>query len=45
VDNRRLLQGLTGASDRRHADMVNSQYARWSWNTVCFSNHSWYSIC
>jgi hypothetical protein len=28
VDNRRLLQGLTGASDRRHADMVNSQYAR-----------------
>ena len=28
VDNRRLLQGLTGASDRRHADMVDSQYAR-----------------
>lgn len=26
VDNRRLLQGLTGGSDRRHADMVNSQY-------------------
>ena len=28
VDNRRLLRGLTGASDQQHADMVNSQYAR-----------------
>jgi hypothetical protein len=28
VDNRRLLRGLTGASDQRHADMVNSQYGR-----------------
>jgi hypothetical protein len=28
VDNRRLLRGLTGASDQRHADMVDSQYAR-----------------
>jgi len=26
VDNRRLLRGLTGASDQRHADMVDSQY-------------------
>jgi len=28
VDNRRLLRGLTGASDQRHVDMVNSQYGR-----------------
>ena len=28
VDNRRLLRGLTGASDQRHADMVDSQYGR-----------------
>ncbi len=28
VDNRRLLRGLTGASDQKHADMVNSQYGR-----------------
>ena len=28
VDNRRLMRGLTGASDQRHADMVNSQYER-----------------
>ena len=28
VDNRRLLRGLTGASDQRHAEMVDSQYGR-----------------
>jgi hypothetical protein len=28
VDNQRLLRGLTGASDQRHTDMVNSQYER-----------------
>ena len=28
VDNRRLLRGLTGASDQQHAEMVNSQYGR-----------------
>jgi hypothetical protein len=28
VDNRRLIRGLTGASDQQHADMVNSQYER-----------------
>lgn len=28
VDNRRLMRGLTVASDQRHADMVDSQYAR-----------------
>ena len=28
VDNQRLLRGLTGASDQRHADMVDSQYVR-----------------
>jgi hypothetical protein len=28
VDNRRLMRGLTGASDQRHADMVDSQYGK-----------------
>lgn len=28
VDNQRLIRGLTGASDRRHADMVGSQYVK-----------------